>query len=373
MRRRAPVEQAQRLVARDLAHPRHAVVAAAGRAPPPCAHERLLHDFVDVMGAPSGSAAPRGSRRHASDPSSNRRPADAGGPPRQLQPHAQHRRGCVEVHEVCETIVSVRWVLVVMATMTATPALLAYERLAPVYDASPTATTTTAWVGRLERIARDHGLSGRRALDVGVRDRQELRAAAAARLRRVGLRPLPRDGRARAPHARWHRSRPRARRRHARHCPNLARSSSSPASTTRSTTCSTDADLLRRVRERRAPARAGRRLRVRRQHARDVPRRLRAPTRRSSARSRRRAGAARRRRRSRPGAVCSAVDRDRRRRRRSAATSSATTPSPTIRHALTSAGLACRAVLGQSTGGVLHEDADEDAHTKLVYVAGRAG
>jgi hypothetical protein len=29
-------------------------------------------------------------------------------------------------------------------------------------------------------------------------------------------------------------------------------------------------------------------------------------------------------------------------------------------------------VLGQSTGGVLHEDADEDAHTKLVYVAGHA-
>lgn len=44
----------------------------------------------------------------------------------------------------------------------------------------------------------------------------------------------------------------------------------------------------------------------------------------------------------------------------------------TIREALRSAGLACRAVLGQSTGGVLHEDADEDAHTKLVYVATRA-
>ena len=35
-------------------------------------------------------------------------------------------------------------------------------------------------------------------------------------------------------------------------------------------------------------------------------------------------------------------------------------PEPTIRHALTSAGLACRTVLGQSTGGVLHEDADEE-------------
>ncbi len=47
-------------------------------------------------------------------------------------------------------------------------------------------------------------------------------------------------------------------------------------------------------------------------------------------------------------------------------------PESTVRRALASAGLACRAVLGQSTGGVLHEDADEEVHTKLVYVAGRA-
>jgi SAM-dependent methyltransferase len=47
-------------------------------------------------------------------------------------------------------------------------------------------------------------------------------------------------------------------------------------------------------------------------------------------------------------------------------------PEQTIRDALTSAGLACRAVLGQSTGGVLHEDADEEVHTKLVYIVTRA-
>ncbi|HEY4280965.1 MAG TPA: class I SAM-dependent methyltransferase [Conexibacter sp.] len=47
-------------------------------------------------------------------------------------------------------------------------------------------------------------------------------------------------------------------------------------------------------------------------------------------------------------------------------------PQAAVRNALASAGLACRAVLGQSTGGVLHQDADEEAHTKLVYVAGRA-
>ncbi len=47
-------------------------------------------------------------------------------------------------------------------------------------------------------------------------------------------------------------------------------------------------------------------------------------------------------------------------------------PEQTIRHALASAGLACRAVLGQSTGAVLHRDADEETHTKLVYVVRRA-
>lgn len=47
-------------------------------------------------------------------------------------------------------------------------------------------------------------------------------------------------------------------------------------------------------------------------------------------------------------------------------------PEAVVRTALSSAGLACRAVLGQSPGGVLHEDADEHAHTKLVYVASHA-
>lgn len=47
-------------------------------------------------------------------------------------------------------------------------------------------------------------------------------------------------------------------------------------------------------------------------------------------------------------------------------------PEATIRHTLASAGLACRAVLGQSTGGVLHATPDEETHSKLVYVAGRA-
>lgn len=48
-------------------------------------------------------------------------------------------------------------------------------------------------------------------------------------------------------------------------------------------------------------------------------------------------------------------------------------PEAEVRAALRDAGLACLAVLGQSTGAVLHPDADESLHTKLVYVAAHAG
>jgi SAM-dependent methyltransferase len=53
-----------------------------------------------------------------------------------------------------------------MATMTATPALLAYERLAPVYDDFTDGYDHDAWVDRLERIARNHGANGPSVLDV---------------------------------------------------------------------------------------------------------------------------------------------------------------------------------------------------------------
>nr|WP_246345718.1 class I SAM-dependent methyltransferase [Conexibacter arvalis] len=46
-------------------------------------------------------------------------------------------------------------------------------------------------------------------------------------------------------------------------------------------------------------------------------------------------------------------------------------PEATVRALLASAGLDCRAVMGQSPGGLLHEEPDEEAHTKLVYVARR--
>src|ERR1044072_6017257 len=54
-----------------------------------------------------------------------------------------------------------------MTTMTATPALLAYERLAPIYDDFTDGYDHDGWVGRLERIAPNRGAFGRRVLDVG--------------------------------------------------------------------------------------------------------------------------------------------------------------------------------------------------------------
>jgi SAM-dependent methyltransferase len=53
-----------------------------------------------------------------------------------------------------------------MATMTATPALLAYEQLAPVYDDFTDGYDHDAWIDRLERIAHNHGANGPRVLDV---------------------------------------------------------------------------------------------------------------------------------------------------------------------------------------------------------------
>jgi ubiquinone/menaquinone biosynthesis C-methylase UbiE len=62
--------------------------------------------------------------------------------------------------------VSVWRVLVVMTTITESPALLAYESLAPVYDRFTDGYDHDGWVERLVGIARRHGQSGHRALDV---------------------------------------------------------------------------------------------------------------------------------------------------------------------------------------------------------------
>ena len=259
-----------------------------------------------------------------------------------------------------------------MTTMTATPALLAYERLAPVYD------RFTAGL-RPRRLGRRAASASPAATDCGARGRSTSAAAPARASRRCCERgydvwacDISPAMVARARRRAGSRPRAGARRGHARPARRLARSTSSPASTTPSTTCSRRRPR-RRVRRRRARARAGRALRLRRQHARDVPRRLRRPHDLRAA-----AGGSRLPRRDRPadraGRALRRLDRVRRprRRRRVSRHVQRHHPSAAIRHALTSAGLACRAVLGQSTGAVLHEDADEDLHTKLVYVAGRA-
>ena len=62
---------------------------------------------------------------------------------------------------------SVWRVFAVMRTTTATPALLAYERLAPVYDRFTADYDHDGWVARLLELARRHGLRGWRVLDIG--------------------------------------------------------------------------------------------------------------------------------------------------------------------------------------------------------------
>ena len=256
-----------------------------------------------------------------------------------------------------------------MSVMTPTPALLAYERLAPVYDHFTAGYDHDGWVERLERIARRHGLRGRRALDVACGTGKSFAPllqrgydvcacdispamVALARARddvdpeRVlvaDMRDLP------------------------------------PLGTFDLVTCLddavnyllTDADLeaaFASVARLLAPSgvyvfdansvatyRAGFATRAT----------FEQPLAAAIWRGETTAPIG-------PGAVCAASieiagapERSRHVQRHH--------PEPTVRRALASAGLACRAVLGQSTGAVLHEVADEETHTKLVYIAGRAG
>jgi SAM-dependent methyltransferase len=52
-------------------------------------------------------------------------------------------------------------------TLTPTPALDAYEAFAPTYDLFTAAHEYELWLSRLEALAQEHGLAGRRVLDVG--------------------------------------------------------------------------------------------------------------------------------------------------------------------------------------------------------------
>jgi SAM-dependent methyltransferase len=274
----------------------------------------------------------------------------------------------VKGREVCETVVSVRRVLVVMETISAPSALLAYEQLAPVYDRFTDSYDHDGWIAGLEQIARSHGLRGHRALDVACGTGKsfeplltrgydvwacDLSPAMVARARAGALLPAERvqvaDMRA---------------------LPDLGAFDL--------VTCLDDAvNYLLAEEDLRATFEC-------------VERAL-APggvyVFDTNSLATYRDGFSTRATFERPladavwrgetrgpieaGALCAAsielgagavVSRHVQRHH----------PEPTIRNALSSAGLACRAVLGQSTGGVLHDAADEEIHTKLVYVAVRA-
>lgn len=259
-----------------------------------------------------------------------------------------------------------------MATMTATPALLAYERLAPVYDDFTDGYGHDTWVGQLERIARQHGAKGPRVLDIACGTGKSFA-------------PLLERG-----YDVWACDISPAMVERARHCAGIDPDRVLVADMRELpelgafalVTCLDDAVNYLLSEEDLAAAFAG----VAGALAPDgvylfdanTLATYRAGFAQGAVIERPLAGATWRGETSAPiapGALCSAVieldvgsddepaiSRHVQRHH----------PLPTIRRALASAGLACRAVLGQSTGGVLHEEPDEDAHTKLVYVAGHA-
>jgi len=257
-----------------------------------------------------------------------------------------------------------------MATMTATPALLAYERLAPVYDDFTDGYDHDAWVGRLEQIARNYGAKGPRVLDVACGTGKsfapllergydvfacDISPAMVERARRcpgVGAdRVLVADMRA---------------------LPELG--------AFELVTCLDDAVnyLLDTEQLVAAFASVARLLATDGVYLFDTNTlaTYRAGFAEGVVFERPLAGAVWRGETTEPiepGALCmAAIELDRAAEGAISRHVQRHHPKRVVLQALTSAGLACRAVLGQSTGGVLHEDADEETHTKLVYVAGHA-
>lgn len=266
---------------------------------------------------------------------------------------------------------SVRRVYVVMATLTTTPALLAYERLAPVYDDFTDGYDHDAWVGRLERIARSHGIDGQRVLDVACGTGKSF-APLLARGYEVWACDISPQMVARARDA-HDLDADRVRVADMRELPQLG------AFTL--VTCLDDAVnyLLTEEDLQAAFASVARVLAPTGVYLFDTNTlaTYRAGFAADATFERPRAAAVWRGETEDPieaGALCVAAieltgrdgsaDVSRHVQRHH--------PEPAIRRALASAGLACRAVFGQSTGGVLHEHADEEAHTKLVYLASHA-
>lgn len=257
-----------------------------------------------------------------------------------------------------------------MATMTATPALLAYERLAPVYDDFTDGYDHDVWVDRLEQIARSHGANGPHVLDVACGTGKSFA-------------PLLERG-----YDVWACDISPAMVERARRCPgvNAERVVVSDMralpelGTFELVTCLDDAvNYLLSVEDLVAAfASVARLLAPDGVYLFDTNTlaTYRAGFAEGVVFERPRAGAVWRGETAlpiEPGALCMAVI------ELDVAHAGAISrhvqrhhPTRVVREALTSAGLATRAVLGQSTGGVLHVDADEEAHTKLVYVAGHA-
>jgi SAM-dependent methyltransferase len=258
-----------------------------------------------------------------------------------------------------------------MTTLSATPALLAYEQLAPVYDRFTAGYDHDAWIERLLQIARAHGQSGLRVLDVGCGTGKSFAPLLArgfdvwacdispAMVARARMRPDVDSARVLVADM--------------RDLPALG-----PFDLV---TCLDDAVNYLLTPDDLAAAFASvvRVLAPRGVYVFDV-----------NSLATYRAGFAAHATFERPlaaavcrgetteaiepGALCTASIEiaGRRGRRRVSRHVQRHHPERAVRDALASAGLACRAVLGQSTGAVLHEDADEDVHTKLVYVAGPA-
>ncbi len=263
---------------------------------------------------------------------------------------------------------SVRWVLVVMSTLTPTAALLAYEQFAPVYDRFTASYDHLGWVTRLERVARSHGVHGDRALDVACGTGKsfaplvelgydvwacDLSPAMVERARDTGLLDEERIEVA-----------------DMRDLPELGSFDL--------VTCLDDAvNYLLEPEDLEAAFTSVERLLA--------PGGIyvfdtnslstyRAAFAARASFERPEAGASWRGETTapiRPGSLC----------RGSIEIAGAPSvghhvqrhhPRAAITTALSTAGLSCRAVLGQTTGGVLHESADEDVHTKVVYVAARA-
>ena len=258
-----------------------------------------------------------------------------------------------------------------MAIMTATPALLAYERLAPVYDDFTDGYDHDGWIGRLERIARNHGAKGPRVLDVACGTGKSFT-------------PLLERG-----YDVWACDISPAMVERARRCPGVdpervlvADMRDLPeVGAFELVTCLDDAvNYLLSVEDLVAAfGSVARLLTPDGVYLFDTNTlaTYRAGFALDAVFERPLAGAVWRGETAEPiepGALCMAViELDDAGEAAISRHVQRHHPEPVVRQALSSAGLACRAVLGQSTGGVLHEDADEEVHTKLVYVAGRNG